>query len=259
LDHLRHSRINWSFDLEIEVMMTPVESFRGESVAVFGLGGSGLSTVKALEAGGAYVAAWDDSVTSREAARQKSVALVDLSKEDFSHYRTLILAPGVPLTHPEPHWSVKKAKAVGIPVIGDIELFCRERQRAALQSPFVAITGTNGKSTTTSLIAHLLSSAGRDVALGGNIGTAVLDLPPPSLTRYHVLECSSFQIDLTPSIAPTVGVLLNITPDHLDRHGTMENYASVKERLVASAELSIIGDCGTSEERGTSFNHPLAQ
>lgn len=221
--------------------MTPVESFRGETVAVFGLGGSGLSTVKALEAGGACVAAWDDSETSREAARQKNIELVDLSQSDFSQYRALILAPGVPLTHPEPHWSVKKAKAAHIPVIGDIELFCLERQRAASNAPFVAITGTNGKSTTTSLIAHLLSVSGRDVALGGNIGTAVLDLPPPSLTRYHVLECSSFQIDLTPSLVPSVGVLLNITPDHLDRHGTMENYASVKERLVASAELAIIG------------------
>ena len=109
--------------------MTPVESFRGETVAVFGLGGSGLSTVKALEAGGAYVAAWDDSETSREAARQKNIEPVDLSQSDFSQYRALILAPGVPLTHPEPHWSVKKAKAAHIPVIGDIELFCLERQR----------------------------------------------------------------------------------------------------------------------------------
>lgn len=241
--------------------MTPVESFRGETVAVLGLGGSGLSTVKALEVGGAYFAAWDDSETSREAARQQNLTLVDLSQSDFSTYRALILAPGVPLTYPEPHWSVKKAKAAHIPVIGDIELFCRERQRVAPNAPFVAITGTNGKSTTTSLIAHLLTSAGRDVALGGNIGTAVLDLPPPSLTRYHVLECSSFQIDLTSSIIPSVGVLLNITPDHLDRHGTMENYASIKERLVASAELSIIGIddkwCQTIAKRRWEAGRPL--
>ena len=221
--------------------MTPVESFRDQDVAVFGLGGSGLSTVKALRAGGARVAAWDDSERSRDKARQKNIELVDLTHADFSAYRALILAPGVPLTHPEPHWSVKKAHDARRPVIGDIELFCRERARRAPGSPFVAITGTNGKSTTTSLIAHLLSSTGRDVALGGNIGTAVLDLPPPSSSRYHVLECSSFQIDLTPSLAPSIGVLLNITPDHLDRHGTMENYAAVKERLVASADFSIIG------------------
>ena len=221
--------------------MTPVEAFRDQHVAVFGLGGSGLSTVKALQEGGAHVAAWDDSEASREAARQKNIALVDLSHADFSQYRALILAPGVPLTHPEPNWCVKRAQSAGLPVIGDIELFCIERQRRAPESLFVAITGTNGKSTTTSLIAHLLSSAGREVALGGNIGTAVLELPPPSLSRFHVLECSSFQIDLTPSLSPTVGVLLNITPDHLDRHGTMDNYAAVKERLVASANLSIIG------------------
>ncbi len=221
--------------------MTPVESFRDQHIAVFGLGGSGLSTVRALREGGAHIAAWDDSEKSREAARTKNIALIDLSKADWSSYRALVLAPGVPLTHPAPHWSVKKAHAMGIPVIGDIELFCCERTHRAPKAPFVAITGTNGKSTTTSLIAHLLTCAGRDVALGGNIGTAVLDLPPPANTRHHVLECSSFQIDLAPSLAPTIGVLLNITPDHLDRHGTMENYAAVKERLVAQAETAIIG------------------
>ncbi|MEY4092466.1 MAG: UDP-N-acetylmuramoyl-L-alanine--D-glutamate ligase [Pseudomonadota bacterium] len=221
--------------------MTPVESFRDQHIAVFGLGGSGLSTIHALHEGGAHIAAWDDSEKSRDTALNKNMPLVDLAQADWSTYRALVLAPGVPLTHPAPHWSVKKAHAAGLPIIGDIELFCLERARRAPTAPFVAITGTNGKSTTTSLIAHLLASAQRDVALGGNIGTAVLDLPPPSASLYHVLECSSFQIDLAPSLAPTIGVLLNITPDHLDRHGTMENYAAVKERLVASAETAIIG------------------
>ncbi|MEI6572932.1 MAG: UDP-N-acetylmuramoyl-L-alanine--D-glutamate ligase [Alphaproteobacteria bacterium] len=221
--------------------MTSVESFRDQDIAVFGLGGSGLSTIRALREGGAHIAAWDDSEQSRDAALSKNVPLVDLSQTDWSAFRALVLAPGVPLTHPTPHWSVKKAQAAGLSVIGDIELFCLERARRAPTAPFIAITGTNGKSTTTSLIAHLLASAQRDIALGGNIGTAVLDLPPPSASLYHVLECSSFQIDLAPSLAPTIGVLLNITPDHLDRHGTMENYAAVKERLVASAETAIIG------------------
>lgn len=220
--------------------MTPVESFRDQHIAVFGLGGSGLSTIRALREGGAHIAAWDDSEKSRDAALRKNVLLVDLSQTDWAAFRALVLAPGVPLTHPAPHWSVKKAQAAGLPVIGDIELFCLERARRAPTAPLVAITGTNGKSTTTSLIAHLLAAAQCDVALGGNIGTAVLDLPPPSASLYHVLECSSFQIDLAPSLAPTIGVLLNITPDHLDRHGTMENYAAVKERLVASAEIAII-------------------
>ena len=221
--------------------MTPVESFRDHNIAVFGLGGSGLSTIRALREGGAHIAAWDDSEKSRGDALNKNMPLVDLTRADWSSYRALVLAPGVPLTHPAPHWSVKKAQAAGLPVIGDIELFCLERARRAPTAPFIAITGTNGKSTTTSLIAHLLKAAKRDVALGGNIGTAVLDLPPPATSLFHVLECSSFQIDLAPSLAPTIGVLLNITPDHLDRHGTMENYAAVKERLVASADTAIIG------------------
>ena len=107
-------------------------------------------------------------------------------------------------------------------------------------APFVAITGTNGKSTTTALIAHILREAGRDVQLGGNIGVPILALEPPDDGRIHVIECSSFQIDLAPSLAPTVGILLNLTPDHIDRHGTMENYAAVKERLVAGAEIALV-------------------
>jgi UDP-N-acetylmuramoylalanine--D-glutamate ligase len=146
----------------------------------------------------------------------------------------------VPLTHPEPHWTVKRAEAAGIEVIGDIELFCRERRRHVPKAPFVAITGTNGKSTTTALIAHLLKSTGRDVQLGGNIGTAILSLAPPASGRYHVVECSSFQVDLAPSLDPSVGVLLNVTPDHLDRHGTLDNYAGIKARLVAAADTAVI-------------------
>ena len=143
-----------------------------------------------------------------------------------------MLAPGVPLTHPKPHWTVDRAQAAGVEIVGDIELFVRERRARAPGAPFVAITGTNGKSTTTALIAHILREAGRDVALGGNIGTPILDLPPPAPNRVHVVECSSFQIDLAPSIDPSVGLLINITPDHLDRHGTLEAYAAIKERLV---------------------------
>ena len=152
-----------------------------------------------------------------------------------------MLSPGVPLTHPKPHWTVERAKAAGVEVIGDIELFARERAARAPDAPLVAITGTNGKSTTTALIAHILREAGRDVALGGNIGVPVLDLPPPAPERVHVIECSSFQIDLAPSLKPSVGLLINLTPDHLDRHGTMENYAAIKERLVAASDTALVG------------------
>jgi UDP-N-acetylmuramoylalanine--D-glutamate ligase len=129
-----------------------------------------------------------------------------------------------------------------VEVIGDIELFCRERRATAPDAPFVAITGTNGKSTTTALMAHLLNSASYDVQLGGNIGTAILSLLPPAPGRVHVIECSSFQIDLAPSLDPAVGILLNVTADHLDRHGTLQDYAAIKERLVTGArERAIVG------------------
>jgi UDP-N-acetylmuramoylalanine--D-glutamate ligase len=220
--------------------MIPVTSLAGKRVAVFGLGGSGRATVDALLAGGALVSAWDDGSEAVSKARTDGLPVADLREADWSAFAALILSPGVPLTHPAPHWTVKKAEAAHVPVIGDVELFCRERRLNAPQAPFIAITGTNGKSTTTALIAHLLRVAGRDVQLGGNIGTAILSLEPPATGRYHVIECSSFQIDLAPGLAPTVGVLLNVTPDHLDRHGTMENYAGIKERLVAGAGTAVI-------------------
>ena len=221
--------------------MTPVTVFAGRRVALFGLGGSGLATARALMAGRAEVAAWDDNQASRDKAAAEGIAVVDLNTADWSGYAALVLAPGVPLTHPQPHWTVEKAKAAGIPVIGDIELFFRERAATAPNAPVVCITGTNGKSTTTALIAHVLRSAGRDVQMGGNIGTAVLALEPPAADRVHVIECSSYQIDLAPSIAPTIGIQMNLTPDHLDRHGTFEAYGAIKERLVERADIAVIG------------------
>jgi UDP-N-acetylmuramoylalanine--D-glutamate ligase len=221
--------------------MTPVTSFAGKTVALFGLGGSGLATALALKEGGAHVIACDDNPAKMAEADAKGIETGDLRNADWSRFSSFILSPGVPLTHPEPHWSAKLAHAAGVEIIGDIELFCRERAKIASSAPFVAITGTNGKSTTTALVAHILREAGCDVQMGGNIGTAILSLEPPSDTRIHVIECSSFQIDLAPSLAPTIGVHLNLSPDHIDRHGTMELYAAIKERLVAKAGLAVIG------------------
>ena len=224
--------------------MIPVTSFAGKTVAVFGLGGSGLASCHALRAGGADVVAGDDGVERRAEAASAGFLTTDLRKEDWSRFAALILTPGAPLTHPAPHWSVLMARAAGVEVIGDIELFCRERQRHAPDAPFVAITGTNGKSTTTALIAHLMKVAGYDTQMGGNIGTAILSLEPPRKGRVHVIEMSSYQIDLTPSLDPTVGILINISEDHIDRHGTLQHYAAVKERLVAGVQAqgaAIIG------------------
>jgi UDP-N-acetylmuramoylalanine--D-glutamate ligase len=221
--------------------MIRATTFAGKIVAVFGLGGSGTVAARSLLAGGATVAAWDDSEPSRNVAAKADVPIVDLATADWSMFSSLILAPGVPLTHPEAHWTVKAAQAAGVEIIGDVEIFARERVAHCPNAPFIAITGTNGKSTTTALIAHILRSAGRNVQMGGNIGVPILDLSPPATDRFHVIEMSSFQIDLTPTLHSTVGVLLNITPDHLDRHGTIENYADVKERLVMGATIASIG------------------
>ncbi len=222
--------------------LTPIglSHVRGRHYAVFGLARSGIATAKALLAGGADVACWDDNAASRATAAADGLPLVDLTSADWSTFQSLVLAPGVPLTHPVPHWTVDKAKGAGVEIIGDIELFFRERAFVCPEATVIAITGTNGKSTTTALIAHILRENGRDVAMGGNIGVGVLALPKPAPERVHVLELSSFQIDLTPTLNPSVGVLLNITPDHLDRHGSMQAYAAIKMRLFHAANVKII-------------------
>jgi UDP-N-acetylmuramoylalanine--D-glutamate ligase len=221
--------------------MIPARQFNGKKVALFGLGGSGLATARALVEGGAEILAWDDNPDSVARAEQEGISVGDLHHADWSGFSSLVLSPGVPLTHPKPHWTVELARGVGVEIIGDIELFCRERMLSAPNSPFIAITGTNGKSTTTALTAHILKAAGRDTQMGGNIGRAVMTLDPPEPDRHYVVECSSYQIDLAPSINPTAGILLNLTPDHLDRHGTMQHYAAIKERLVAGSETAIVG------------------
>jgi len=182
------------------------------------------------------VIAGDDSTERLAEAAKAGFITADLRKVSWTNFAALVLTPGAPLTHPLPHWSVLAARQAGVEVIGDIELFCRERRRHAPDAPFVAITGTNGKSTTTVLIAHLMRVAGYDVQMGGNIGTAILSLQPPRMGRVHVIEMSSYQIDLAPSLDPSVGILLNVSEDHIDRHGTLEHYAAVKERLVAGVQ-----------------------
>jgi UDP-N-acetylmuramoylalanine--D-glutamate ligase len=244
----------------------PITTFAGKKVAVFGLGGSGLVGASALLAGGADVVGFDDNAQSVAKASAAGVPTADLHNADWSKIAALVLAPGVPLTHPEPHWTVALAHKAGVPVIGDIELFCRERQKLAPSAPFVAITGTNGKSTTTALIAHLAASAGLDAQLGGNIGTAILSLQPPRAARVHVIECSSYQIDLAPSLDPSVGILINLSEDHLDRHGTMAHYADVKERLVAgvpgtgTAVVGVDDDwCGAMADRLERAGKPVVR
>ena len=226
--------------------MIPVKGFEGRRVAIFGLGRSGLSAARALKAGGAEPVLWDDKPASTMAAVKEGFTVEDLKKADWSEFDALLLSPGVPLTHPEPHWTVVLAKAAGIPVLGDIELFARTLARlpAHKRPKTVAITGTNGKSTTTALIGHILAAAGKDVHVGGNIGIGILDLPDMHSGSIYVIETSSYQLDLTQTFCPDVAVLMNVSPDHLDRHGGMEGYIQAKKRIFmcqSSGQTAVIG------------------
>ncbi len=211
--------------------MIKITSFTGQPVALFGLGISGLSAARALREGGAELVVFDDNEARAAVARDEGFDVVALKDADWRRFSALVLSPGVPLTHPEPHWVVKKALEAHVPIIGDTELFFLEFLARGSADHVIAITGTNGKSTTTALTRHILEAAGAEAVMGGNIGRGVLDLPDFGTGLNYVLEISSYQIDLTPSLAPTAAGLLNISPDHIDRHGTVENYAEVKSRI----------------------------
>jgi UDP-N-acetylmuramoylalanine--D-glutamate ligase len=233
--------------------MIVADGFRNKIVAVFGLARSGVATARSLMEGGAQVLAWDDKRQARDEAEAAGIPVYDLGSIDWKDVVALVVSPGVPLTHPAPHPFVQAARDAGAEVIGDIELFFRAiRAGAGAKCKVVCVTGTNGKSTTTALIGHLLSKLGFDAQIGGNIGRAALSLAPPAHGRVYVLEVSSFQLDLTPSCRPDVAVLLNITPDHLDRHGTMESYAASKAsifRAMGRGDTAAIGvDDATSAD-----------
>jgi UDP-N-acetylmuramoylalanine--D-glutamate ligase len=213
--------------------------YRDRRVAVLGLARSGLIAAEALAASGADVHAWDDSADQRARAASRAVPIHDLAREDPAGWAALILSPGIPLTH-APHPIVAAALAAGARIIGDIELLWE----AGTSARFVGITGTNGKSTTTALIGHILKSAGAPVAVGGNLGIPVLSLPRLGPGGCYVIEMSSFQLDLVDALRFDVALLLNITPDHLDRHGDMAGYIAAKRRIFrhqSEAETAVVG------------------
>jgi len=215
--------------------MIAATSFANKDVGVFGLARSGLATLRSLKAGGARIFAWDDNEAAREEAHSEGVTVVDFHNWPWAKLSALVLSPGVPLTHPAPHAAVKAAHAAGVEIIGDVELFGREiRPDRALpgRAPVIAVTGTNGKSTTTALIGHILSSCGFAAEVGGNIGKPVLSLSIRNGKPVFVIEVSSYQIDLARGFQPDMSVLTNITPDHIDRHGSIEAYAGIKQRLL---------------------------
>ena len=220
--------------------MIALPTYAGRTVAVFGLARTGAAAVRALHAAGANVIAWDDNEGRRTEHAGAGVQLTDLNQCRFDNIDALVLSPGVPFTHPSPHDVVKNAQAADVPVIGDVELFAASKPSAKV----VGITGTNGKSTTTALLGHLLKSAGRQVEVGGNIGRPVLDFPVLEADGAYVVELSSYQLDLAPSLVCDVAVLINISRDHLDRHGDMAGYVAVKRRIFNGqhgANAAVVG------------------
>jgi UDP-N-acetylmuramoylalanine--D-glutamate ligase len=230
--------------------MIPIHAYDGRRVAVFGLGRTGIATAKALEAGGAMVSSWDDNEAARAAAEAEGLALDDLRRRDWGDIAALILSPGIPLTHPKPHPVVELAHAVGAPVIGDIELFAGvisqmpEKRRPKI----VGVTGTNGKSTTTALIGHILRSTGRNAHVGGNIGDAILSLETPKPGSIYVIELSSYQLDLTQNLKSDVALMLNVSSDHIDRHGDFSGYFAAKQRLFDMQDPSGLAVIGVDDE-----------
>ena len=212
--------------------MITARAWAGKHYAVLGLARSGLATVEALLASGAQVTAWDDREEARAKilpGRGEDLVLSDLNQADLSQFDSIVVTPGLPLNR---HPIAARAMAAGVEIIGDIELFARARPELPPHK-VVGITGTNGKSTTTALIHHIFQTAGVPSLMGGNIGLPILSQDPLPEGGVYILELSSFQIDLTRTLDCDVAVLLNVTPDHLDRYDSFEAYAASKARLFA--------------------------
>jgi UDP-N-acetylmuramoylalanine--D-glutamate ligase len=229
--------------------MIPVRGHEGQGVAVLGLGRSGLATARSLAAGGAMPVCWDDNASARDKAEVEGFAIRDLSRAGaFDDIATLIVSPGIPHLYPEPNRVIRAALQAGVPVDNDIGLFFRslavsEWEEFDTAPRVIAVTGSNGKSTTSALIHHILEQAGRSAQLAGNIGRGVLDIDPPEDGGVVVLELSSYQTDLARALTPDVAVFTNLSPDHLDRHAGMGGYFAAKRRLFAEGgpDRAVIG------------------
>ena len=213
--------------------LKPLKSqLKNKPIAIVGLGKSGIHTHEACKAAGIETVLWDDNAAARQ-----GLTTEDLTQADFSRFSLLCLAPGIPLTHPKPHPAVLRAQKAGCPIVCDIELF----HRAYPHMKTIGITGTNGKSTTTALIGHILKTAGIESAVGGNIGEASLSLAQLSDKGVYVFELSSYQLDLCPTYAPDISILINLSPDHLDRHGDMAGYIAAKKKIFSGTGTAIVG------------------
>ncbi len=235
--------------------MIKAETFRGRTVAVFGLGRTGVTAALSLVAGGARVLAWDDNRETREAAQEKGVPIKNLQRADWSQIDEFVLSPGVPHHLPKPHWSARRAVEAKVPIICDIEILAREvaSKPESARPKIIAITGTNGKSTTTSLIGFILKSCGKDAQIGGNIGRGVLDLDRMHSGTFYVIELSSYQLERTKSLRANAAVFLNLSPDHLDRHGTLEDYGLAKQNIFANQTKSDAVIVGVDDAYGKSL------
>ena len=229
--------------------MIPVQGVENQTIAVHGLGRSGRATAEALAAGGAHVVVWDDGADTREQAQADGMKVLDLTRDaSWDGISALITSPGIPHLYPKPHPVIAKAYELGVPVDNDIGLFfrsfaTRDWEMFDTTPRVIAITGSNGKSTTTALIHHILKEAGRPTQIGGNIGTGVLSLDPAHVGEVVVLELSSYQTDLARALTPDIAVFTNLSPDHLDRHGGPGGYFAAKRRLFAEGgpDRAIIG------------------
>ncbi len=231
--------------------MITARAFADKHYAVYGLARSGLATVEALLASGAKVTAWDGNEEARE--KVFSVDICNLDEADLTQFDSLVVTPGLPLNR---HPIAQRARDAGVEIIGDIELFARARPELPPHK-VVGITGTNGKSTTTALVHHILTTAGVPAAMGGNIGLPILAQDPLPQGGVYVLELSSYQIDLTQSLDCEVAVLLNITPDHLDRYENFEAYAASKLRLFSMSSGAQIDSPAQPEAQGDSRQRVL--